>query len=485
MNGSPAVILSLLLAVGCAHEPRVDRAYDGHVVEGRYVEPEAYASFLRGAIAESAGNARDALAAYHEATRLDPQAAEAWTRIGEVLCRANPRDGHADEALARALSIAHDYARAWEATARCAAARGDDTAAREAARRAAALDASSDAANALLSRGDTADATAVARARLVSLTATARDPAAAWDALAAWAQAHGDVALWARAVIQLAPLAPGRRDAAARTAEMFAGAGHLATAREVAAAAARAAGAPLVPENHPLAARLALDEAIARGDAGEVRARATRVRLSLEEAAARAALAAHNDLARELATDVARADSTSTGAPLVLAATGGADGRSSMVGWIARTHAVAGDDLVTRAAVDLAARGVLDPGALTADGAVELGVRRSTPPAESPSLDARHALLAAAFLRPNAPATRALAARLASARGIDPIVDAASILVHPDAASSRAALDAHPGDPLVAAAVLRITDAVAEGDIARRARTVLNAFGEPALRHRE
>ena len=45
----------LLLSSGCAGGPLVERAYDGHVVEGRAIEPEAYAAFLTGAMAESSG----------------------------------------------------------------------------------------------------------------------------------------------------------------------------------------------------------------------------------------------------------------------------------------------------------------------------------------------------------------------------------------------------------------------------------------------
>ena len=49
----------LLLGCGCAHERLVERVYDGHLIEGRSIEPAAYAAFLRGAIAEASGLAWD------------------------------------------------------------------------------------------------------------------------------------------------------------------------------------------------------------------------------------------------------------------------------------------------------------------------------------------------------------------------------------------------------------------------------------------
>ena len=57
--GSLSAMATLVAAApglaGCGAEPRVVRVYDGRIVEGRYVSPEAYAAFLRGVLAEESG----------------------------------------------------------------------------------------------------------------------------------------------------------------------------------------------------------------------------------------------------------------------------------------------------------------------------------------------------------------------------------------------------------------------------------------------
>ncbi len=54
-----------------------------------------------------------------------------------------------------------------------------------------------------------AGAQASARRLLVALTSTAREPLVAWEALASWAEAHGDVSLWSRALQETVRIAPG------------------------------------------------------------------------------------------------------------------------------------------------------------------------------------------------------------------------------------------------------------------------------------
>ena len=95
----------LLLASGCAGGSLVERAYDGHVVLGRAIEPEAYAEFLAGAMAESSGQEREALAAYERAARLDSRGPEIWTRVGAVRCALRPSNPGVDDAFARALAL--------------------------------------------------------------------------------------------------------------------------------------------------------------------------------------------------------------------------------------------------------------------------------------------------------------------------------------------------------------------------------------------
>ena len=148
MTTNRALFLGSLVAIlsACAHESRIERAYDGHVVDGRYIAPQAYAAFLRGTIASAQGDPKGALDAFDEAARLDPTSAEVWTRMGDVRCRSNARDEHADRDFARALALDPTYARAWGAKARCALARGDAAGARAAAERASRTDPTADGA---------------------------------------------------------------------------------------------------------------------------------------------------------------------------------------------------------------------------------------------------------------------------------------------------------------------------------------------------
>jgi hypothetical protein len=394
------------------------------------------------------------------------------------------------------------------------------------------LDPGDDGAKAVLARAGRAVHDAAARDALIALTATARDRVAAWNALASWASVHGDVPLWALALESVARLAPIRRDAVAAAAEQLAGSGQLAAARHVAAAAAEADDTPL-SEVHLLAARLAVDDAIARGDAAAVRLRATRARVGLEEAGARAWLAGKRDLARELVTPVVRADAGAVGARLVLAAcdanpgavatvasdvrragpgSGAAAGpRSSAAAVVvfglalARTappaevratldaiaHApiVPGDDRVVRRAVELVSRGALDVAALPPDGAVELAVLRGPAAGEGAALpdvralDARHEYLALAMADPKGTATRELGARLAAIASTDAVVAAAAALVQMgsgtslDAGAARTLMSLDPSDPLLAATALQIATRTGDTEAATKARATLTALG--------
>jgi len=512
-----AALLALLLTA-CASTARVERVYEGRLLRGRFVEPRAYAAFLRGAIAEASGDLRGALEGYQAAADLDPGGPEVWTRLGAVRCSADPRDPRADEAFGRALARDDGYGRAWEAKAKCAVTRGDGAGSVAAAARAARVDASADEANVLLARSAGADHDAVTREALVSLTLTSRAPVVAWDALDRWAQEHGDVALRVRSLEALVRLDAGRREEVARASEQLAGAGESAGARSLAAAAFEAGDPPLAGSRYPLAARLAVDEAIARGGAAAVEARASRARLSLDEVAARALLSGKPDLARELVSTMARADPSALGASLVLAVAQGRDvpGAARAAGgdapavagavlvafgaalWhlaapqqvrealgrVKHDRIVDGDDRVVRAAVELAARGVLSATALPADGLAELaalGPGTPLPARDDRALDARHAFLALAIEHPKEPRARELGARLAPVASSDPVVAAATALVAlaGDAPLARGAggalLAIDPADPLLAATALRLAEKTGDPEAARRARAALTA----------
>ena len=510
--------------LGCVAGTGVQRVYDGDVIVGRFVSSEAYAAYLRGAIADAEGHADEAQRAYEEASERQPSSAEVWTRLGELRCRIAPRDPRADDALDRALALDGGYAPAWAARASCALSRGDVAAARAAARRATELDPAADGAHALLARTAREGLEPAMRARLLSLTATARNALVAWDALSSWARAAGDVPLWAQALRELAARAPSRRSEIAAASEALAGLGELGAARSVAAAAVDASPEPL-SAGHPLAARLAVDEAIARHDGDAVRSRATRARLSLEEIAGRALLAGARPLARELAAEVTRADPASRGARLVLAACGGGElvataetlpagptpvaGAALVAFGIALTSSTSpeqaraamqsiargpvealidGDERVERPAVQLASYGLLDRASLTSDALVELAVVRADAPAPAvpgAGLDPRHEYLQLALRSPADARTSPLGPRLAGCRA-DPVVAAATALlalasdepIAPDA--PRALLARNAADPLLAAIALRLAERVGDRDVAGRARRTLTALGGAA-----
>ncbi len=318
--------LSVLLVVaGCVGSPAVERAYEDRTVEGRFIGEDAYAHFLAGAIAEQDGDARGALASYEQAARQDPSSSEIWTRVGVVRCGIDRADPTADRAFDEALSLDPGSGRAYAARANCALARGDASLAHTLAARAADLDPDADGANALLHGPSDAAGDGAARRALVALTLTARDRVVAWEALATWCRSHGDVALASRALEELVRIDPSRRSPVARAAAELSGAGHMVEARGVAAAAIDSSTEPFDEASDPLAARLAVDEALARSDGERARRRATTARVPLEEVAARAMLLGQAALARAIALEVAGADPGNLGARLVLAAGEGGD----------------------------------------------------------------------------------------------------------------------------------------------------------------
>ncbi len=497
-----AVTAAVAIAViGCGRGADVVRVVDGRLVGGAYVEPEVYASFLRGALAEASGDLPGALVAYRETADRDPSDPEVWTRIGDVRCRIRPSDEAAERALARAFALDERYAPAWEARARCASLRdptGGQRVAVDAAARAAREDPRGLAPQLVLARAsEGAGDPAAARDRLVALTLVHRESLAAWEALSAWGRAHDDPVLAARALVEALRHAPAERHAFGERAVAFAGIGEALAARVVASAALDADG----PSVSPAAARLALDGAIAEGNVERVRLRAVRGHIGLDEAAARAFLLGDPRMARALAEPVALSDPRAAGARMVLAAASAdldplslarvfqgaqmaagdapfaaiaalAERLCDVVGpGAARTFAAAagaralpGDPLLARAAAELAARGVVDAASLPLEARIELAARQRTAPPEprDGEVDPRHRLLALALLRPRSPEALALARTLAPAARRDAMIASAVAKIAlaagtpPDAglAGRLGAID--PRDPIAAAAALDV-----------------------------
>lgn len=322
--------------VACGGLPNVTRIVDGHVIEGPFVEPEAYAAFLRGAMAEERGDLPSALREYESILSVDDDNAEIWTRIGAVRCRVDPRDKIGARAIVQALKIDAEYAAAWEVRARCGYGVADDPGApRFAASRAAALDpraASGQIALASL-EAKRREPPGAARERLVAITLRTPSSSVGWRALGTWARAHRDAVLAARAYGELARLSEESDDDVAQVVLELAGEGELWSARTLAGALLDARRerdresptlglkARRLTAGGPVVARLAVDDALARsGDADRARRRGVSAHLAGDVVAARALLLGRADLALALAQPIVQADPRAVGARLVLAA---------------------------------------------------------------------------------------------------------------------------------------------------------------------
>lgn len=144
-----AALGALLLASGCSSLRSTERVFHGQVVEGHYIEPEAYAAYVEGAYREARGEWAQAEQAYRRALRSDGRSPEIWTRLGALACRDSlPR---AQEHFERALAV-ESFAPAWTERARCLAARRQTKQALQAALNGARLDPRGASSNLLLVR---------------------------------------------------------------------------------------------------------------------------------------------------------------------------------------------------------------------------------------------------------------------------------------------------------------------------------------------
>ncbi len=311
---SSALLFLFAGGVGCAAAPRVVRVYDGRVTAGSYVSPEGYASFLRGALAEEDGDFTSALAAFAESDS-DP---EVLSRVGALQCRLAPKDAVADRTFARAFSIDPNYASSLRAKAVCELGRGHDREASSLAERAAVQDPQSASVAAVVVRAAASSVGPAARARAITRTEAHADRAEAWDALLAWGRGHRDAELIARAFEGLVRAAPARSFESERGALALLEASEHALAQRVAVAVADAPRQLGVrgPRDATVA-RLAVDEALARGDVASALLRATRGHVSVEEVSARAFALDQRSIAASLAREVTAADPSASGAQMV------------------------------------------------------------------------------------------------------------------------------------------------------------------------
>ncbi|HEX7664455.1 MAG TPA: hypothetical protein VF407_08095, partial [Polyangiaceae bacterium] len=394
--------VGLVFVSGCGVNYTVTRMTDGRTQEGRFIAPDAYSSYLRGAIAQARGDLKVAVAEYENAAKEDDADPEIWTRIAEVRCKIDPNDMQARYAIRRALLRDEDYGPAWVVRASCEIARGVDRVdVEKSAARAAEVDPTSTKAQAVLATVEDSRSAEAARARLVALTLAAGDDPEAWLALATWGEGHADADLQATALSRVAALSPTRWDQVAAAVVRLAGDGALRSARSIAGALAdaqRRVGAHDAAERFtiakaPLVARLAVDDAITNGDEAAARSRSTTGRVSLEEVAARAALLGQSAIAKNLVLAVSQSDPSNAIAKAALGALDPAitarlapDDHAPAAVAIAYAvlhpneapaadPIVPGDGLVEDRAALLVARGALARAALSADAAIEADVR--------------------------------------------------------------------------------------------------------------
>ena len=429
-----AFVIVLAGCSGCASMGTVTRSYDGQLVEGRYVPPDAYASYLRGVLAEESGDLVQARASFERAAKDDEKDATILARLGEVRCKADRTDHGADDAFHRALAIDHTSASALAASGRCALLRGRDEDAEKQGFLAVAADPTNADLAALLVRAQATRGDPATKARALSLTQAHGERAVAWDALIAWARGHHDAELLARGLVGLLHAAPARSAEVERGAKELLGEGQAEFARKVAVAVADSPrDLEVRGPRDPVVARLAIDEALARGDRVKAVARATRGHVDLAEVAARAAFLGWPSLAKELAEAVLAANPSASGADLVLAALASRPARphadapalcvlfyattrsdSEAARFVAASRALPtteGDPL-GGVLVNLAERGAVLVTSMDDGLRVELAARRrEAAPAVGP-LDRRHELLRLSLADPDGQEARQLFAEL-------------------------------------------------------------------------
>jgi hypothetical protein len=358
---------------GCGGGGTVTRVAGAQVAEGRFIDEDAYAAVLRGAIAEAGGRYAEAVLAYEAAGRADEADPLVLRRLGASRCAADPSDARADRAFARADELTGAAASTALERAWCAGRRGQAEQRRQWLTQARALGA--DAAETGLD--DSMDAAAAVAA---SMESGARNDAL-W-AVFDWALARhrADVALYAALGAAQGPVAPQVRGEAAVVA--FEDRGDPGLAARLAMALAK--------RKEPLGAhtrRLVFDET-ARGEPAAADVLPLLARLHMDEptAAARAMLLGSHRLAQDMLARRLEAEPTlgpACGVALAqgmapAAACDGGRGIWSAEAWLVTARALL--SLGGVQAADAFARGIAPPSIderdpLVLGAAVELALR--------------------------------------------------------------------------------------------------------------
>jgi tetratricopeptide (TPR) repeat protein len=287
-----ALGLGCSISLGCSPgQTTVTRIVDSELVRGRYISPEAYASYSRGAYLEAQGDLTRALQAFSEAARRDPENANAWVRRGAVLCALRQR-ALAEQAFEEAQKLDAESALLWRERARCDVQSGDLPAARRAAERSAAEQPQSIETTLLLVRiYDGLGLRQEANRWLDALVTWQWESPAAWQAAFDHAARRADRQRLLAAAEQLLRLRPERRSALSR----------------------------VLPE---IGLRHTLDQALLEGRLGFSQSAATGAGISAAELAVRAAALGKVNIAREQAELVLAADPRDADAWVALTVSG-------------------------------------------------------------------------------------------------------------------------------------------------------------------
>ena len=86
---SPLSGVCLWVLAGCGASQNTQRVFQGEVVVGPYVDPEAYAAFAEGVYLEQHADYPGAMNAYRRAQARDADSPGIAARLGAVTCRTN------------------------------------------------------------------------------------------------------------------------------------------------------------------------------------------------------------------------------------------------------------------------------------------------------------------------------------------------------------------------------------------------------------
>src|ERR1700690_783996 len=81
--------LFVVSTVSCGPD-QVIRIRAGQAYEERLIDSRAYAAFMRARVYEAKGDSSHATLQYEQVLSFDPQAVEAWVRLGSIYCASNP-----------------------------------------------------------------------------------------------------------------------------------------------------------------------------------------------------------------------------------------------------------------------------------------------------------------------------------------------------------------------------------------------------------